>query len=138
MAAKDIFHETVRKALETDGWTITDDPLLLPLGERKLYVDLGAEKLLTANKEDQYIAVEVKSFVGNSIMSELEKAVGQYTLYRQSLRIQQSNRQLYLAIPTDAYVELSTDKLISIIQEDLGMKLLVYNPTTKLIELWLP
>jgi len=29
--AKDIYHYTVRAALEKDGWTITDDPLRLPL-----------------------------------------------------------------------------------------------------------
>ncbi len=28
MSAKDIFHNTVRLALEKDGWTITHDPLL--------------------------------------------------------------------------------------------------------------
>jgi hypothetical protein len=27
MAAKDIFHEAVRKGLEKEGWVITDDPL---------------------------------------------------------------------------------------------------------------
>ncbi len=29
MAAKDIYHAHVRKALEGDGWTITHDPLTL-------------------------------------------------------------------------------------------------------------
>ncbi len=72
MAAKDVFHDIVRNALINDGWTITDEPLSLSLGERKLYVDIGAEKLLTADKQGRLIAVEVKSFVGKSIMSELE------------------------------------------------------------------
>ena len=27
--AKDIYHDTVRTALEKDGWTITDDPFNL-------------------------------------------------------------------------------------------------------------
>jgi hypothetical protein len=26
MAAKDIYHDHVRKALENDGWTVTDGP----------------------------------------------------------------------------------------------------------------
>lgn len=29
MAARDIFHQAVRKALEKEEWTITDDPLLV-------------------------------------------------------------------------------------------------------------
>jgi len=29
MPAKDIYHERVKKALEKDGWTITNDPFKL-------------------------------------------------------------------------------------------------------------
>jgi Holliday junction resolvase-like predicted endonuclease len=74
--ARDIFHSAVRIALEKDGWTITDDPLTLAFGERKLYVDLAAEKLITAEKQNHRIAVEVKSFTGRSAMADLERAVG--------------------------------------------------------------
>ncbi len=56
--------EIVKKALIKDGWTITDDPLTLKFGNTELYVDLGAEKVLAAEKEGQKIAVEVKSFFG--------------------------------------------------------------------------
>lgn len=63
MPAKDKFHEAVKNALVHDGWTITHDPLRLRLGKRKLFVDLGAEKLLSAEKDQQKIAVEVKSFL---------------------------------------------------------------------------
>ncbi|MCU0570892.1 MAG: XisH family protein, partial [Oculatellaceae cyanobacterium Prado106] len=75
--AKDVYHDTVRVALEKDGWTITDDPLTLPIGERSVYVDLGAEKLLTAEKEGQKIAVEIKSFLSRSPVKDLEVALGQ-------------------------------------------------------------
>ena len=30
--AKEIYHDTVRVALEKDGWNITDDPLTLKVG----------------------------------------------------------------------------------------------------------
>jgi hypothetical protein len=62
MPAKDIYHNTVRTALEKDGWTITKDPLTLEIGDRSLFVDLGAEKILAAEKQGRKIAVEVKSF----------------------------------------------------------------------------
>lgn len=75
--AKDIYHSTVKIALEKDGWTITDDPLTLAIGERSVYVDLGAEKLLTAEKEDRKIAVEIKSFLSRSPVKDLEVALGQ-------------------------------------------------------------
>ena len=65
MSAKDIFHNTVRSALEKDGWTITHDPLFLKVTSQvKIKIDLGAEKLLAAEKGIHKIVVEVKSFLG--------------------------------------------------------------------------
>ena len=55
MPAKDIYHDAVRNALIKEGWTITDDPLILSIGKRDLFVDLGAEKLITAEKDHQKI-----------------------------------------------------------------------------------
>lgn len=57
MPVKDIYHNTVRAALEKDGWAITDDPLKLKWGIRELFIDLGATKLLAAQKGEQKIAV---------------------------------------------------------------------------------
>lgn len=69
MPARDIYHDTVKTALEKEGWIITDDPLTLRFGGRQLMVDLGAEHLLAAEKEGQRIAVEIKSFAGLSIVT---------------------------------------------------------------------
>ena len=78
MAAKDIFHPIVCSALEKEGWTITHDPLYLKVDEDKLYVDLGAENnLLGAEKYGQKIAVEIKSFLGISLISDFHEAMGQ-------------------------------------------------------------
>ncbi|MGB7518966.1 MAG: element excision factor XisH family protein, partial [Spirulinaceae cyanobacterium] len=71
MPAKDIYHHQVRNALIKDGWTITDDPLILSIGKRDLFVDLGAEKVIAAEKKNQKIAVEVKSFIGKSQVNDL-------------------------------------------------------------------
>ena len=66
MPAKDLFHEVVKTALVKDGWTITDDPYKLQWGDETLYVDLAAERVIAAGKENRRIAVEVKSFVEHS------------------------------------------------------------------------
>jgi Holliday junction resolvase-like predicted endonuclease len=66
MAACDVFHEAVKNALVKDGWTITHDPLALSFGEIDLYIDLGAERVLSAERDGQRIAVEIKSFNGPS------------------------------------------------------------------------
>jgi hypothetical protein len=64
MSAKDLYHETVKTALIKDGWTITDDhPLSLKIGNRNTAIDLGAEKIIAAERGTEKIAVEVKSFI---------------------------------------------------------------------------
>ncbi|MEH1906153.1 MAG: element excision factor XisH family protein [Nostoc sp.] len=63
MQALDIFHDVVKHALEKDGWLITNDPLFRRFGELDMYIDLGAEKILAAEPDEEKIAVQVKSFV---------------------------------------------------------------------------
>ncbi len=53
MPVRDIYHDAVRRALIKDGWTITHDPLRLDWGGKDMYVDLGAERLLAAEKGEQ-------------------------------------------------------------------------------------
>ena len=76
MPRKDTFHDAVRNALIKDGWMITHDPYLLEYNREPLYVDLGAEAPLGAEKEGRKIAVEIKSFLGNSTLDDLEDALG--------------------------------------------------------------
>jgi hypothetical protein len=77
--AKDIFHTLVKAALQKEGWVITHDPF--PLHKRKaggLQTDIGAEKIITAEKGAERIAVEVKSFVHVSVLHDFLLAVGQH------------------------------------------------------------
>ena len=76
MPAKDIFHDPFKTALLKDGWTVTHDPYSLKVGKKDLFIDLGAEKLLAAEKDTQKIAVEIKSFVSPSEIKDLEIALG--------------------------------------------------------------
>ena len=99
MPARDIYHHHVRAALIKDGWTITHDPLRLTWGRKDVYIDVGAERLLAAEKGRQRIAVEVKSFLGASDMYDLEQALGQFVLYRSILAQREPDRALYLAVP---------------------------------------
>ncbi|MGI8668625.1 MAG: element excision factor XisH family protein [Aridibacter sp.] len=58
----DKYHEIVKLALVKDGWKITDDPLILEFKDLTLYADLGAERTFAAEKDDEKIAVEIKTF----------------------------------------------------------------------------
>src|SRR5437879_11801758 len=102
MPAKDTYHDVMRSALIKDGWTITDDPFRLVWGERDFYVDLGAERVVAAEKAGKRIAVEVKCFVSASPMHDLEVALGQFLLYRSILEEQEPGRALFLALPREA------------------------------------
>jgi hypothetical protein len=48
---------------------------------RCVYIDLGAEKLIAAEKDGSYIAVEVKSFLQSSVLSDFHTALGQFLNY---------------------------------------------------------
>ena len=76
MPQRDLDHDAVVHALEKSGWTITDDPFRLEYGRRNLYVDLGAENLIAAEKDRQRIAVEIKSFARSSPTSSVSSSSG--------------------------------------------------------------
>lgn len=84
-------------ALQKDGWTITHDPLSIDLADGQLQIDLGAERLIAAQKQDERIAVEIKSFVVPSAISEFHTALGQCLNYRVALKLKEPERVLYLA-----------------------------------------
>ncbi len=135
--AKDIYHATVRIALEKDGWTITDDPLTLKVGGRSAFVDLGAEKLFAAEKADKRIAVEVKSFISPSPVKDLEQALGQYIIYSQVLEQQNSERLLYLAIPQSVFLDFFSEELPQLIIKLNHLKLLVFDSNSQEIIQWI-
>lgn len=99
--ARDNIHAAVRNALVKDGWTVTHDPLRLRFEQQDLYVDLGAERLLGAEKGTRKIAVEIKTFLSPSEMADLQQAAGQFALYRLVLERIEPERELYLAVPQD-------------------------------------
>jgi XisH protein len=104
MPAKDTFHDEFRNALVKDGWTVTHDPFTLTFGGEDVFVDLGAERMIAAEKGLSKIAVEIKSFVGISAIHELEGAVGQFAFYRSLLKRVDPDRKLYLAVPLGIFV----------------------------------
>lgn len=137
MSAKDIFHAVVRSALEKEGWIITDDPLYLKVDDDKLYVDLGAENtLLGAEKYGEKIAVEIKCFLGVSLINQFHEAMGQAWNYKVVLEEQQPDRVLYLAVPEDIYEEFFTRRLAKMSVSRMQLKLLVFNPLTEEIVSW--
>jgi len=137
MAAKDIYHDCVRTALEKDGWTITHDPFSLPWGDTGVQIDLGAERLIAAEKGSQKIAVEIKSFLSRSRVDDLENAIGQLRLYQYLLRQHQPERELFLAVRHDVYDSFISQAYVAEFLKAEGVWLLIFEPTTEEVVIWI-
>ncbi len=138
MPAKDIYHDAVKQALIKAGWTITHDPLILKWGLKDLYVDLGAERLVAAEKEGRTIAVEVKSFVSQSEVADLENAVGQFVLYHDIMARTEPDRELYLAVRAAVFESIFEEPIGQVLLENQRLKLVVFDPQTEVIVKWIP
>ena len=135
--AKDRYHKLVKKALQDLDWLVTDDPLYIPTLKRKLEVDLGAERVIGAEKGDLKIAVEIKSFLGLSEIHEFYNALGQFNYYQLALEDDQPDRILYLAVPSDIYETLFTEPLTLKAIQRYNIKIIVYNIEEETIEKWI-
>ena len=82
---------------------------------------MGAERLLIAQKESQKIAVEIKSFVGLSLITDFYHALGQYQLYLLALKSQFPDWKLYLAMPDETYQILRSDDLLAEFLDELQL-----------------
>ena len=138
MSARDRYHECVKTALIKDGWIITHDPLRLTWGAKDMYVDLGAEQLLAAEKGERRIAVEIKSFLGSSEMDDLEKALGQFVLYRSVLAKREPDRTLFLAVTDLVLRDLFDEPIGQLIVNDESVRILGFDPKAEVITRWIP
>jgi hypothetical protein len=136
MPVKDIYHESVKKAMIKDGWTITHDPYVLTFGQKDVFVDLGAERILAAERGSEKIAVEIKSFQGASDIRDLENAVGQYVFYRSLLTRFEPDRKLFLAVPESVFASTLNEPIARPVIEDLRVSLMAFDPQKEEIVKW--
>ncbi len=138
MAAKDRFHSAVKAALQKERWLVTDDPLRLDVGGTKFEIDLGAEQLLAAERGTEKIAVEIKSFLSDSPLTDYHAALGQFLNYRLALEVSDPARTLYLAVPVVAYEAFFRREFAQMSVERYQIKQIVYDPIKEVIVQWLP
>lgn len=136
MPAKDVYHHAVIHALIKDGWTITHDPYTMAFGQKDVFVDLGAERLLAAEKGHEKIAVEIKSFRGSSDIRDLEDALGQYVFYRSLMHRFEPGRKLFLAVPESVMVGTLAEPIARPALEDLAVALIAFDPTQEVVVTW--
>jgi hypothetical protein len=134
MPAKDKIHNAVKNALIKDGWIVTDDPYIIEYKE--LLADMGAERLVAAERNEETIVVEAKSFIGSSFAEDLEKAHGQYVIYLALLEITTPERQLYLAISSFVYEKFFVREAVKVIVKRYQIALLIVDIETEEILEW--
>jgi XisH protein len=134
--AKDLFHDVVKTALIKDGWKITDDPFFVKVGGVEFFIDLGAEKLFAAERNGEKIAVEVKSFINTSSISDFHVAIGQFINYRVALKVADPERKLFLAVPNTAYKTFFQKEFPRIVIQEYQIELFVYDIKNEVIVSW--
>jgi hypothetical protein len=139
MSRRDDLHFPVRRALEKEGWTITNDPLALYFCDTRLKADVGAERHLAADNDGRKIAVEIKDFDSDSLTNDLQKMMGQIQLYQWALDEQEPDRELFLAVSAAMYDEHLRDQqsLFSVIVERIRINLIVVNQQKEVILQWI-
>jgi len=131
MAARDLFHEAVKVALQKENWVITNDPLKVEAGGAKFEIDLGAERLLAAERAGEKIAVEIKTFLGDSPITDYHAALGQFLNYRLALELKEPDRTLYMAVPVAIHEAFFQREFLQISVERHQVNRIVYDPVNE-------
>lgn len=110
--------------------------LMTDLLKDALTIDIGAEKLIIAEKGIEKIAVEVKSFLGDSLIYDFHGALGQLLVYKVNLEIQEPERELFLAIPAAVYERMTQQRIFEVVAERYDVNFLIYEPIEKKVVSW--
>jgi hypothetical protein len=140
MSRRDTYHDAVKQALLKDGWRVTHDPLPITYEGTTVSTDLGAEKVTQSDDQRiaiEIIAVEVKDFDSRSLISEFEKALGQYRLYRALLKRNEPDRVIFLAVREEIYNTFFQLPAIQIVTGDDDIRFIVFNETRQEIVQWI-
>lgn len=101
-----------------------------------MYIDLGAERIFAAERNDEKIAVEVKSFLGPSATTEFNAALGQFLKYQLTIEQVEADRLLYLIMPADTYRDFFTLELTRLLTQRYQVNLIIYDPEEEVITQW--
>lgn len=138
MPAKDIFHKTVKNALIKDGWVILRENFRIEVDDESLamFIDLAAEELIGAEKNGRTIAVEVKSFQGESKLYQFHAALGQFLNLRSAIRDLWPDWIVYLAVEQDIDSNFFSFRFIQNRIEEHDIKLIIFDADNQEIVSW--
>ena len=100
-------------------------------------IDLGAERVIAAEKDGKRIAVEIKTFVETSAISVFHEASGQYDHYLMALEDIEPDRILYLAVPKDTFETFFQEPFVQKVIKRKNILLIVYHIQNEEIVAWI-
>ncbi|WP_413167424.1 element excision factor XisH family protein [Capilliphycus salinus ALCB114379] len=113
------------------------DPLRLETGGTKFEIDWGAERFLAAQRGEEKIAVEIKTFTSDSPLTDYHAALGQFLNYRLALEMIAPERTLYLAIPIMVQESFFQREFAQKSLERYQVSRIIYNPIDEVIMQWI-
>src|SRR5258708_22505877 len=135
MPAKDRYHDTVKRALVKDGWTILDEQFTLTVDERNLWVDIQVAK----DDPRLVILVEVKELAEvDSAIEALANALGKFELYRLALQSANLSFPLYLAVTKQSYEGILSELIGQLALNHAHIPLIVFDSEREEIVKWIP
>jgi XisH protein len=137
MPRRDIYHYQTKNAFIKDGWDITDDPMQITWEEKDYSPDLGAEKLVAAQKGKEKIAIEIKSFIGQNFAFDFYEAMGQYDSYFFALADLEPDRKVILAISDVAYNKFFVRKYVQRLIQLKHIPVVVIDTDKEIIVKWI-
>jgi hypothetical protein len=137
MPAIDECQPQIITALTKLGWQVTHQPFVIRISKTEgVFADL---RLQHVSDHRTIIIVEVKCFTETrSILDEFYHIVGQYILYRQALLLKQIDTPLFLAMPIQAFEQLSQKQTIVSVLEQNQIKIIVVNLGREEVVAWIP
>jgi hypothetical protein len=135
MSRRDSYHDVVKRLLIQEGWSVTHDPYIFGT-DPKLLADLGAERVIAAERKHEKIVVEIKSFLRTSQVADFEDAVGKYSVYNIFLQQQEPDRRLWLAVPLHAAENILSREVGRVTLEAMRIPVIVYSLTGEEPLIW--
>jgi hypothetical protein len=106
MPSFDKCHEQVIRALQNDGWRISEQQVPMKFDRRRVFIDLLATHGANGSRQEMAL-IEVKCFSDPQNTShEIYTAIGQYILYRAMLRELEVEIPLYLSVPEGIFNDI--------------------------------
>lgn len=137
MAAKDVIHDAVKQALVNDGWMITHDPYTIQFKEKYAYADLAAERILAAERTGEKIVVEIKSFLGYSLLQDFKEMLGQYMLYLPLITETAPEYKLFIAIDDATFNSDFQHPMIQLALTQITVPLIVVDVLKEEVVQWI-